>query len=891
MVTPTKIHKISRKEEESLAERQNECKFASITFLQDYRIMMIIKTLYRIAALMVCLIYSLSLTAIPTCRVVHYDENNGLSHWRVTQMLQDYGGIIWFATWNGLNRFDGYEFKCFKVSQEGNCLKTDDRIRNIWLSEEGDIYCKSDEGYYGFDPQSCTFYDIEGEDNETLYNKLLTRYKGFWLDNLANGDLHHTDANGYQWTLTHGGKLYCQSSETQEQTAYPLNVPMKELRFGYSDKQGNLWIIFTGGVYKMVFTDNSIEHLPQEHTIHVRSTFVDHNRRYWVTGRDDNSVRLFSADNQLLGYLGSDGRLHKQYTPFAASIYCITQSSTGVIWMGSKPGGLFRLQEESDGQFRITRFLHDPNEAYSLSHNDVYDIKEDTHSRLWIATLGGGVNCLTNPEAEHPRFIHKGNELQGYPTPLCKKVRYLHLTNEGVMLVATTEGLLTARLPDDDRYDQMHFRHHVKQPNTPTSLSCSATMDILQDSHGNVFVSTENGGICQVTNKDLLADTLHFRHFNTSNGLPSDVVLSMTEHEGSIWIVCTNQICIINPYEEIISSFDSNFFQRYYRFSEARPTQLPDGRWIFGLHDGAFTLSTQRLRKSDYVPPIILTSVTKQGETTELGILRHDTLVIQPHERNLTVRFAAIDYTNAGLINYTFRLARAGSGTWNNLGKNRATTLLDVKPGEYILEISSTNADGIWVDNTLKTTIIVVPTFWETGWAILLYILIGLLILGAILYTFAYIRRIKRQQRETLESYLTLLNKPEKQNAETTVTTTEKEITAQLTTSNDEDDLFMRRVMAFIEEHMGNPDINVGDMAETLATSRSSLNRKLKSTLGVTPLDLLREARIKRACQLLESSELNISEIAYHCGFSDPKYFSRCFKQSMGVSPTEYKNR
>lgn len=849
-----------------------------------------IKTLYRTVALMVCLTYALSLVAVPTCRVVRYDENNGLSHWRVTQMLQDYGGIIWFATWNGLNRFDGYEFRCFKVSKDGNCLKTDDRIRNIWLAENGDIYCKSDEGYYGFAPETCTFYDIEGEDNEALYNKMLTRYKGFWLDNLANGDLHHTDANGYQWTLTHGGKLYCLDVETQEQKAYPLDVPMKELRFGYSDKQGNLWIIFTGGVYKMVFTDNSIVHLPQEHTTHVRCTFVDHNRRYWVTGRDDNSIRIFSADNQLLGYLGADGRLHRQYTPFSASIYCITQSSTGVIWMGSKPDGLFRLQEEGDGRFGITHYQHDPNDPYSLSHNDVYDIKEDLYNRLWIATLGGGINCLTNPNAEDaaPRFVHKENELKGYPTPLCKKVRYLHLTRDGVLLVATTEGLLTARLPEDEAYDRMFFRHHVKQPNDPTSLSCSATMDILQDSHNYVFVSTENGGICQITTKDLLADTLRFRHFNTSNGLPSDVVLTMTEHEGSIWVVCTNQISIVNPYEEITSSFDSNFFQRHYRFSEARPTQLPDGRWLFGFHEGAFTLSTQRLRKSDYVPPLVLTSITKQGEVTELGIQHHDTLVIHPDERDLTIQFAAIDYTNAELINYAFRLTKGEESSWNNIGKSRSATLLDIQPGEYSLEISSTNADGIWVDNTLAISVIVVPTFWETGWAVLLYILIGLLVVGIVSYTFIYIQHIKRQQRETLESYLTLLNKPVEQASKTTQ---EKEAAKPDTDEKNEDDLFMRNVMAFIEENMDNPDINVGDMAEALATSRSGLNRKLKSSLGVTPLDLLREARIKRSCQLLESSELNISEVAYRCGFSDPKYFSRCFKQSMGVSPTEYKRK
>ena len=106
---------------------------------------------------------------------------------------------------------------------------------------------------------------------------------------------------------------------------------------------------------------------------------------------------------------------------------------------------------------------------------------------------------------------------------------------------------------------------------------------------------------------------------------------------------------------------------------------------------------------------------------------------------------------------------------------------------------------------------------------------------------------------------------------------------------NKEDELFMHRVMTFVEEHLADADINIGDMADAAHASRSGLNRKLKSILGITPLDLLREVRIKRACQLLEDGDLNISEVAYRYGFADPKYFSRCFKQTIGVSPTEYK--
>ena len=148
-----------------------------------------------------------------------------------------------------------------------------------------------------------------------------------------------------------------------------------------------------------------------------------------------------------------------------------------------------------------------------------------------------------------------------------------------------------------------------------------------------------------------------------------------------------------------------------------------------------------------------------------------------------------------------------------------------------------------------------------------------------IVYTLLYIRRIKRKQRETLAKYLELMehrNEPQK---------------ADVHPQNDAlPDPMLERVMAFIEDHLSDSDVSVGDMAAAAATSRSGLQRKLKQAMGITPQDLLHEARIKHASQLLTNTQKTIAEVAYACGFTDPKYFSRCFKQSTGQSPTEYKN-
>jgi len=105
------------------------------------------------------------------------------------------------------------------------------------------------------------------------------------------------------------------------------------------------------------------------------------------------------------------------------------------------------------------------------------------------------------------------------------------------------------------------------------------------------------------------------------------------------------------------------------------------------------------------------------------------------------------------------------------------------------------------------------------------------------------------------------------------------------------DEQFMQQVMSFMEEQMDNTDITIDDFANKLMLSRTVFYRKLKSIVGLTPVDFVCEMRIKRAAQLIERSEYSFSQIAYMTGFSDPKYFSRRFKKIMGVTPTEYKEK
>ena len=100
---------------------------------------------------------------------------------------------------------------------------------------------------------------------------------------------------------------------------------------------------------------------------------------------------------------------------------------------------------------------------------------------------------------------------------------------------------------------------------------------------------------------------------------------------------------------------------------------------------------------------------------------------------------------------------------------------------------------------------------------------------------------------------------------------------------------FMDKVMETIEKHLDNGDLMVEDIANEVNMSRSVFFKKLKTLTGLSPVEFLKEIRMKRAAQLIETDEYSMAQIAYMVGLNDSHYFSKCFKRQYGITPTEYK--
>lgn len=814
--------------------------------------------------------------AKPICNITHYDENNGMAQWHVTQILQDKKGMMWFSTWNGLNRYDGYNFECFKSRVGDGCDMSTNRIRAIILRKDGNILCLVDESGFLFNTKTYHFQKVS-ESQENILKKQISYYH-----HGSKNYYRHKDLYGTIWHIYRNGTIYFIGSNDKLQP-YVSDIKMMDINGCFTDVQNNLWLRSKYGIYKLSFKRKPAVDFPQKKQSQIRCFLVDNKHRYWISSKEDATVRLFDSNNKLLGYLGRDGKIHSQYISFTSPIYSMMQDRKGAVWMGSKPGGLFKLKECFSGVFMISNYKNNKSDKWSLSCNDIYDIKQDNKDRIWIATMGGGINCIQNPNIKNLKFINYNNQFCNYPYRENNKVRTLIITDKDILMAATTKGLITADVRSEN-VRSLRFYLNVMEPVRISSLSDNATMNIFEDSRHRIFVCTESGGVNQVLSSNLLSDKIKFKHFDTDKGMPTDVTLSMVEYKGTIIIVGANQIINLNPDNGNCVAFDSHFWKETFRFSDAKPVILPDGRLILGHMNGAFTIYPNQLKRSKFIPPIALTGISVQNKKMNMAVNSLDTLILQSDERSVTIRFAALDYTETNETNYAFRL-NGKDDEWNYINKTHSATFLDMQPGKYQLEIKSTNADGVWVDNNRRLIIIVTPTFWETGWAMLLFLFLGGSIISGVIYTIMYIRQIKAKQKETLDAYLAAINDSAK---------TEEKIAKgreilKMARIKADDDAFMKRVMIFAEQHLSDADINMNDMAMATATSRSVLNRRMKTILGISPAEFIREARIQKASNMLAESDTPISEIAFCCGFSDPKYFTRIFKNVTGHTPSDYR--
>lgn len=730
-------------------------------------------------------------------KVIHYDGSNGLSSPLVGGGVQDRHGLLWFATWNGLNCYDGYEFHRVSIGPDDRVSSATNRIRDILLSADGNIICHTDYGVYEFDLGSYSFRDIPSEKADSLLPFL-----------------------GRRW-------------------------------HGLTDHQGNRWTADKTGVFKTYVQTSPAYIFPGTEDENPRAFLADRDSMLWIGTRGVNGVNVYDRNGRQVRRIDLD-----------SAPYCIFQSVYGPVWIGCKPGALYK----DDGTL--------------ITNDIVYDICEDSRGRLWIATFGDGVKYCADPSSNNPVFS---------PSLGGGKVRKLYITPDDMLVAATDDGVLVGDVGIENP-GEIKLRHLRRDGNNPSGLSSNAVMSVGGDGKGNIFFCTESSGIDMVSEPALHEDNPVFTHFSKSNSsLTDDIFTGMTVVSDSvIFLVCADHIMVFNPIADTTVNFSKVFWGDSCNFNETTPVRIPDGCWVFGAREGAYVAGVKDLANMEEIPPLIFTTLSINGGADRFCLPPLDAITLMADERNVTVGYAALDYIDNADILYRTRLDGL---SWTGATRSRSVNLFGLAPGLHLLEVQSTDRYGRWVDNTRTIEITVLPFWYETWWARIIFVLLALFIVSGLLYIYLYIRRINRRSRELLEKYMEIINR-DIGDSHKEVAQASSELVPLVPDQKPEDAAFLNRVRRYVEDNITNPEANINDMAVASATSRSTLNRRLRSQLGITAAQLLIEARMQRAVQLLEShdkTECPISDIAVQCGYSDSSYFQRVFKKKFGVTPAVYR--
>ena len=184
------------------------------------------------------------LVAQPTYQIKHYSVNDGMSQGIVQTIIQDKKGFLWFGTWNGLNKFDGYTFKNYKTSYKDGYILNTNRISQIAETKYGDIWCQAYDGrVYMFDNQTEKFIDVLGSVAETMI-----------VNNYA--DHIYTLSKGISWitfqnecaAIRIDDQLCKQGKGITLYSSFKQNLKGDKIYTVFEDSEGDEWILTNKGI-------------------------------------------------------------------------------------------------------------------------------------------------------------------------------------------------------------------------------------------------------------------------------------------------------------------------------------------------------------------------------------------------------------------------------------------------------------------------------------------------------------------------------------------------------------------------------------------------------------------------------------------------------------------
>lgn len=630
---------------------------------------------------------------------------------------------------------------------------------------------------------------------------------------------------------------------------------------------GTLWLTSTSsGIYRFSFLPHQfrIIPLPIKGGEGVRAVYQMPNGDVWVGSRNKN-----------LYVLSADGKLKKTYDYARygiGSVYHIMKDHSGRLWLSTKGDGLVMAVPDgaAEGGYRFVHYRHDAADLSTINGNDVYMTYEDSHHRIWVCTLDGGLNLL-NTQGGHVSFYHKYHGMQRYPGyGLYMEVRNMVEDERGRIWVGTIDGLMsfsgTFAQPSQIRFE-------TYKNTDVSSLANSDIYALHKDRAGQIWVCTFGGGLNRIVGYDAAAHRPLFRELGSSRHIRGNVVVTMQEDaSGTLWMVGDHGVVAYRP-NGTLATFDSYDGFPSVEMEETSSLCHRNGDLWMGCRQGILAFTPKQLRSTDTTGPVYIVGATVGNQSIysfrrpiiTKSIAYADTLVLHHDQSMFTLEFAAPGCRNQSHVTYRY-LLEGYDADWHYATAAHIASYTHVPPGHYSFVVEARSVSNARMSSSRKVTIIILPPWWATWWARAIY---AILIAVAMYFAVRYARyQLKLKNDIYIQSRIAAFKKSfymEQQDLQ-----------------------FLEQARQVVEQNLTNADFGIDLFAARMGMSHSALFKRIKQLTGTSPSDYIKDLKLNHALELLKSTSMSVGDVAYKSGFSDAGYFGKCFRKKYNMSPREF---
>ncbi|MEO0365312.1 MAG: two-component regulator propeller domain-containing protein [Pseudomonadota bacterium] len=597
-------------------------------------------------------LYASAFASTPPMIFEHLTRDDGLSQSNVLAITQDPDGFMWFATEDGLNRYDGYEFRHFSREQGNPDTLQSGFVFDVVVSSERELWLATDGGGVArLDPMTgeTVSFRHNASDAASLASDRVRRVAidgsgAVWaalldggLDRIdpATGEVLHVDLGldaeqlgslyslyvdrkGLLWV---GGNHGLSAVDTRTlKTVHFTHNPEEaasltegSVRAIAQDASGNLWVgTYGGGLSKMVQGSARFTHLRHSDDVsslsddRVTSILLDPSDRLWVGTTE--GLNLIDTENNVATRVVKDPA--DRYSLVDDTISSLFADRTGLLWVGTKTRGLSRWNPST------WALGYEPAETLTAAQNEsptVTSFASSSDGRVWVGTFGNGLGVVDRAtDAVAPLSVEAG-------TPLAAKhVMSLLHDSTGHLWVGTLRNGLAVL--DVAGGNVTAYRHDAENP---ASLAADGIMSLYEDRAGRIWVGTFGGGASVFTPSEGTFKTYTANPAEPGALQNGQVTAFAEDPSGSMWIGTNGGgLALLDPDTGHFTTFKNN---------PSDPTTLSDNTvydirvdqdgtvWV-GTRGGGLDRVTGDLRSPDSVEFVNLSRIDGLGNDTIYGI-------------------------------------------------------------------------------------------------------------------------------------------------------------------------------------------------------------------------------------------------------------------------------